>query len=122
MRRRNGGGLHNTEASTIHGAGKLDCECLGRCYKDRFALGYPAVRFPSVIGSDTTQCAVTQYNSRLIAYPARGKSFECFVTLEIEGPGVCFKAACRGTIAERGSANRTDSDPGLQCRRTIAGG
>lgn len=79
--------------TTMYGAGKLYCECLGRFYKTRFGLDYRAIRFPSVIGPGTTQRTVAQYNSWMIEYPALGKPFECFVTPETKGPGMYFKDA-----------------------------
>ncbi len=81
--------------TTMYGAGKLYCECLGRFYKNRFGLDYRAIRFPSVIGPGTTQRTVAQYNSWMIEYPTLEKPFECFVTPETKGPGMYFKDAIK---------------------------
>ena len=66
--------------TTIYGVAKLASERLGEYYHRRQWVDFRGLRFPSVIGASRGPGGTTVYSTLMVQLPARGKSYDVYVS------------------------------------------
>ena len=80
---------------TMYGVTKVASERLGEYYCRRFGVNFRALRLPSIVGLGRGSGGASAYSTLMIEKPARGESYQVYVSQDSKIPILYIKDALR---------------------------
>jgi len=91
---------------TMYGVTKVASERLGEYYYRRFGVNFRALRLPSIVGLGRGSGGASAYSTLMIEKPARGESYQVYVSQDSKIPILYIKDALRAFMGLQ-EANET---------------